>query len=131
METLFQETLKRNPECWIAHYNLGVVIGETPGRTEEAIQHYREAARLKPAMPWRTTIWLLALSQTPDRLPEAIEEYRAALRFDPGSAGRTTLGLALSKIPGGCPRPSQSTRQPCASTRIPQRRTTIWGSPCC
>ena len=57
IETLFQETLKRNPECWAAHYNLGVLIGGTPGRTEEAIQHYRETTRLKPDMPWRITTW--------------------------------------------------------------------------
>jgi tetratricopeptide (TPR) repeat protein len=104
METLFQETIERNPGCWIAHYNLGVLIGGTPGRSEEAIQHYREAARLKPDYAMAHYNLALALSQTPDRLAEAIEEYRASLRANPHSAeAHNNLGLALSKIPGRLP----------------------------
>jgi len=104
IETLFQETLERNPTCWVAHYNLGVLIAGTPGRTEEAIQHYREATRLKPDYAMAHYNLALALSQTPDGLPEAIEEYRAALRIDPASArAHNELGMALSKIPGRLP----------------------------
>jgi len=104
METLFQETLERNPTCWIAHYNLGVLIAGVPGRLPEAIQHYREAARLKPDYAMAHYNLGLALAQTPDGLPEAIEEYRAALRANPNSAmAHNNLGLALSKIPGRLP----------------------------
>jgi tetratricopeptide (TPR) repeat protein len=113
IETLFQETLEHNPTSWIAHYNLGVLIAGTPGRMEEAIQHYREAARLKPdyAMAHYNLALALALSQTPDRLPEAIEEYRAALRINPDSAeAHNNLGLALSKIPGRLPEAIQEYR---------------------
>ena len=104
METLFQQTIERNPTCWIAHYNLGVLIAGTPGRLSEAIQHYREAARLKPDYAMAHYNLALALSRTPDRLPEAIEEYRAALRANPNSdMAHNNLGLALSKIPGRLP----------------------------
>jgi len=103
-ETLFRETLKRNPTCWMAHNNLGVFIGQTPGRTEEAIQHYREVVRLKPDYAMAHYNLGLALSQAPDRLPEAIEEYRSALRIGPDSAeAHNNLGLALSRIPGRLP----------------------------
>ena len=104
METLFQQTLERNPTCWIFHYNLGVLIAGVPGRLPEAIEHYREAARLKPDYAMAHYNLALALSQTPERLPEAIEEYRAALRANPGSSQtHNNLGLALSKIPGRLP----------------------------
>ena len=102
IETLFQQTLERNPACWVAHYNLGVLIAGTPGRTDEAIQHYREAVRLKP--DYAMAHYNLALALSPDRVPEAIQEYRAALRIDPDSAkAHNELGLALSKIPGRLP----------------------------
>jgi tetratricopeptide (TPR) repeat protein len=111
METLFQQTLERNPTCWVAHYNLGVLIAGNPGRMEEAIWHYREAARLKPDYAMAHYNLALALSQTPDRLPEAIEEYRAALRADPNSArAHNNLGLALSRIPGRLPEAIQEYR---------------------
>jgi len=103
-ETLFQETIERNPTCWIAHYNLGVLIAGVPGRLPEAIDHYREAARLKPDYAMAHYNLALALSQTPERLPEAIEEYRAALRANPNAAeAHNNLGLALSKTPGRLP----------------------------
>ena len=104
METLFQETIDRNPTSWIAHYNLGVLIAGTPGRLPEAIDHYREAVRLKPDYAMAHYNLALALSRTPDRLPEAIEEYRAALRADPNSdMAHNNLGLALSNVPGRLP----------------------------
>jgi tetratricopeptide (TPR) repeat protein len=104
METLFQETIERNPTCWVAHYNLGVLIAETPGRLPEAIQHYRQAARLKPDYAMAHYNLAHALAQTPERVPEAIEEYRAASRIDPASVdAHNNLGVALAKIPGRLP----------------------------
>jgi len=104
METLFQETIDRNPTCWIAHYNLGVLIAGTTGRMEEAIQHYREAARLKPDYAMAHYNLARALAETPERVPEAIEEYRTVLRIDPASVdAHNNLGLALAGIPGRLP----------------------------
>jgi tetratricopeptide (TPR) repeat protein len=104
METLFQETIARNPTSWAAHNNLGALIATTPGRLEEAMQHYREATRLKPDYAMAHSNLAHALSLTPDGAPEAIEEYRAALRIDPNFAeAHNNLGLILSKIPGRLP----------------------------
>ena len=44
---LYRKTLARNPEAWIAHTNLGVLL-VADGRTGEAIEHYRAALALKP-----------------------------------------------------------------------------------
>jgi hypothetical protein len=44
LETLWRDTLVRNPAAWIAHNNLGEVLFEQ-GKTTEALRHYHEAAR--------------------------------------------------------------------------------------
>jgi tetratricopeptide (TPR) repeat protein len=104
METLFQETIDRNPTSWVAHYNLGVLIAGTPGRREEAIQHYREAARLKPDYVGAHYNLAHELAKTPERVPEALEEFRTVLRIDPANAdAHNGLGLVLAEIPGRLP----------------------------
>jgi tetratricopeptide (TPR) repeat protein len=104
METLFQETIDRNPTCWVAHYNLGVLIAGTPGRMEEAIQHYREAARLKPTYVGAHYNLAHELAKTPERVPEALEEFRMVLRIDPANAdAHNGLGLVLAEMPGRLP----------------------------
>jgi tetratricopeptide (TPR) repeat protein len=104
METLFQETIARNPTSWVAQYNLGVLIANAPGRREEAIQHYREAVRLKPDYAMAHYNLAHELAKTPERVPEAMAEYRAVLRIDPASAdAHNGLGLALVGIPGRLP----------------------------
>jgi tetratricopeptide (TPR) repeat protein len=47
LETLWRDTLHKNPGAWIAHNNLGNVL-QADGRTDEAIDHYREALRFAP-----------------------------------------------------------------------------------
>jgi tetratricopeptide (TPR) repeat protein len=104
METLFQETIDRNPTSWVAHYNLGVLIAGTPGRMEEAIQHYRDAARLKPNYVGAHYNLAHELAKTPERVPEALEEFRTVLRIDPANAdAHNGLGLVLAEIPGRLP----------------------------
>jgi tetratricopeptide (TPR) repeat protein len=40
---LYTTTLKKNPSCWMAHYNLGIVFSEE-GETDQAIDQYRQRA---------------------------------------------------------------------------------------
>jgi tetratricopeptide (TPR) repeat protein len=104
IETLYRETLARNPGSWLAHYNLGVLVGEMPGRLPEAIAQYRAALQIKPDYAEAHVNLGFALSRTPGRLQDAIAEYRAALRIEPDYAeAHNDLGIALSFTPGGLP----------------------------
>jgi tetratricopeptide (TPR) repeat protein len=47
LETLWRDTLAKNPESWLAHDNLGVLLQQR-GRLEEAIGHFRAAIRIEP-----------------------------------------------------------------------------------
>jgi len=103
-ETLYQETLARNPDSWLAHNNLGNALLAKPGRLAGAIAEYRAAARLEPGSEQARTNLGNALAQA-GRLPEAIPELEAALRIKPGYAeGHNNLGFALAQMPGGLDR---------------------------
>jgi protein O-mannosyl-transferase len=47
IETLWRTTLARNPGCWMAHNNLGIVLFEK-GQLDEAIAHYRRTLEMQP-----------------------------------------------------------------------------------
>lgn len=47
IETLWRTTLARNPGCWMAHNNLGIVLVEK-GQLDEAIAHYRTTLEMQP-----------------------------------------------------------------------------------
>jgi len=103
VETLYRQTLARNPESWLAHNNLGLLLVQKPGEEPDAIAEYREAIRLEPDYPEShfNLGSAFAHSDPPDRLA-AIEEYRVALRLKPDYAeAYNNLGNALTHIPGG------------------------------
>src|SRR5277367_5857755 len=101
IETLYRESLARNPGSWLAHYNLGVLFAEMPGRLPDAIAEYQAALRIKPDYPEAHVNLGNALSQIPGRQAEAIAEYRAALQIRPDYAeAHNDLGIALSFAPG-------------------------------
>jgi protein O-mannosyl-transferase len=47
IETLWRTTLVRNPECWMAHTNLGIVLLQK-GQIDDGIAHYRSALQIQP-----------------------------------------------------------------------------------
>jgi tetratricopeptide (TPR) repeat protein len=47
IEALWRTTLARNPACWMAHNNLGIVLFQK-GETDEAIAHYRTTLQMEP-----------------------------------------------------------------------------------
>jgi tetratricopeptide (TPR) repeat protein len=99
-ETLFRETLARNPSSALAHNNLGVMLMST-GREREAVDEFAAAVRLKPDSAEYHVNLGLALAQMPARVPDAISEYQAALRIDPHlPTAHLNLGLAFTSIPG-------------------------------
>jgi tetratricopeptide (TPR) repeat protein len=103
-ETLYRETIARNPGSAFAHNNLGTVLFLTPGRLAEAIAEFQTALRLQPDSPEVHESLGNAMAATPGRLPDAIAEYRAALRLRPDFAdAHDNLGIALSRMPGRLP----------------------------
>jgi len=47
METLWRATLRRSPDAWLAHTNLGNLLFER-GEEEESIEHHRRALAIHP-----------------------------------------------------------------------------------
>jgi tetratricopeptide (TPR) repeat protein len=102
-ETLFRETLARNPESALVHNNLGVMLMSS-GREPAAVPEFEAAVRLTPGnADYRVNLGL-ALAQMPGRILDAIAEYQTALRIDPHfPAAHLNLGLALTSLPGRLP----------------------------
>jgi tetratricopeptide (TPR) repeat protein len=93
-ETLWRDTLAKNPQAWLAHNNLGMVLVHTD-REPEAIGHFEEAIRINPADE-KAHCNLGAARLKAARVDEAIEQFERALQIDPGYAeAHNDLGTAL------------------------------------
>src|SRR5205809_981844 len=93
-ETLYRATIVRNPECWMAYNNLGLVIFEE-GRVSEAIALYQQALKIKPDYPEAHNN-LGAAFYSEGRIPDAIEHFEYALHVRPTyPAALNNLGNAL------------------------------------
>jgi tetratricopeptide (TPR) repeat protein len=99
-ETLYRATLVRNPGCWLADNNLGIVEAGS-GRTAEARAHFVEALRLNPDYPEAN--FNLGLIELPRGGPAAAEPYFArAVRLSPRYAeARYYLANALRALDRG------------------------------
>ena len=103
-ESLYRHALGVTQDNYLAHYQLGVFLAETPSRTPEAIEEYQAALRIKPSHAAALNNLGVALSKTPGRLPDAIARYEAALRIQPDYVlALNNLGAALSQFPERLP----------------------------
>ena len=103
-ETLYRETLARNPASWMAHNNLGAALAKMDGRIPEAVAEYQAALRIKPDYAEPHNNLATILSRQPGRMPEAIAEVQEALRIKPDyPEALVNLGSFLSTIPGRLP----------------------------
>jgi tetratricopeptide (TPR) repeat protein len=78
-ETLWRDTLARNPENWQGKNHYGAVLF-MKGNVEEALAHFADAVRLKPDNPECHNNVGLALAKT-GRLDEAIEHFYTAVKI--------------------------------------------------
>jgi tetratricopeptide (TPR) repeat protein len=108
LETLWTDTLAKNPESWLAQYNLGQVYREKgtqqrqPELIEAALRSYERALHLRPNLADAHNQRGVALVLL-NRLSEAIPEFERALRnpaqTDPSRAlVHTNLGSALCAV---------------------------------
>ena len=94
-ETFYSGVLAGNPQSWLAHDNLGVVLAGK-GRWQEAAEHYREAMRLKPDYPESYNDYGNILARA-GKWAEAAEQYGQALQVRPSfAAAQKNWGLAMN-----------------------------------
>jgi len=95
IETLWQTTIARNPDCGLAHNNLGGYLYKA-GRIKEALEHYRKAVQINPNYTDALNNLGVALAAE-GRYDEAIESYHQALRINPDyPSALNNLGIALA-----------------------------------
>ncbi len=90
-ETLWRDTVAKNPESWVAHNNLGAVL-TNPGDKQDC---YRAALQLKPDYALAHNNLGAALLEQ-GKVEEAVSQLNEAIKFYPGlAAAYNNLGKAL------------------------------------
>lgn len=91
---LYETTLAQNPDCWMAHNNLGTALVES-GRAAEALPHFEHAIALRADFAEALNNLGDALNQL-GRSLEAIPHLERALRLQPAYAeAHNNLGVAF------------------------------------
>ncbi len=93
-ETLWRTTLVKNPECWMADTNLGLVLFQQ-GRIDDAISHYRSALKMQPDW-WDAEYNLGTALLAKGQVDEAISHCEKAVAIRPTDPdAQVSLGNAL------------------------------------
>jgi len=97
LSVLYTKTLQKNPGCWMAHYNLGIVLSEQ-GEADQAIDHYQQAVALRSDYA-EAHYNLGRLLAEHGRLSDAIVHYERAEAINPADAEvQNNLGVTLFGI---------------------------------
>jgi Flp pilus assembly protein TadD len=83
-ETLWTDTLTKNPNCWLGYNNLGEAVLQK-GQVDEAIEQYQKALSINRNYDIAHNNIGTALLQK-GQVDEAINQYQKALEIDPGNA---------------------------------------------
>ncbi|HUB68539.1 MAG TPA: tetratricopeptide repeat protein [Candidatus Methylacidiphilales bacterium] len=95
-ETLWADTLAKNPGCCIGYNNLGLVFLQK-GETDKAIPEFQEALSINPNFGAARDDLGDAFMEE-GRIDKAIDQYRENIKIDPGYlVAYTNLGVALLK----------------------------------
>lgn len=99
-ESLWRVTIARNPECWMAHNNLGLLLDQR-GAADAAIDHFQTAIRVNPWFADAHNNLGVLLARKPGRLDEALAHFRRAIDLDPElPSAHNNLAAELAKMPG-------------------------------
>jgi protein O-mannosyl-transferase len=79
----FEAALRAKPDYPEAQNNLGMVLGNIPGRMPDAVSHFEAAVRLRPNLVQAHYNLAVALAQIPGRKSEALAQYEAVQRLEP------------------------------------------------
>ncbi len=94
VEALYRTTIANNPDCWLAHNNLGIVLAGR-GQVDEAIDHYKTALRIEPDNAEAHNNLGIVLAGR-GQVDEAIDHYKRALKIRPNYAeAHSNLGVVL------------------------------------
>ncbi|MGD0383754.1 MAG: tetratricopeptide repeat protein [Thermoguttaceae bacterium] len=95
--TLYEATLEKNPNCWMAQNNLGYELVRI-GRYQEAIKNFRRVIQLNPDYAEVRNNFGAALIHM-GRTREAMEQYERALQLKSNyPEAQNNLGSALDQI---------------------------------
>jgi len=93
----FQNMVSKQPDVFLAYYNLGVPYGKL-GRWHEAIDAYKQAIKINPDYAEAHNNLGAAYGKL-GRWPEAADAYKQAIRINPDSAkAYNNLGAAYSNL---------------------------------
>jgi tetratricopeptide (TPR) repeat protein len=93
-EILWTDTVAKNPDCWLGHYNIGNALAQK-GQIDEAITEYRRSLEIYPNYAQARTNLGNALFKK-GHLDEAIAQYQKSLQINPNLAvAHANLGNAL------------------------------------
>jgi tetratricopeptide (TPR) repeat protein len=97
IETLYRTSIDRNPECWMAHINLGTALAQR-GQADDAIYHYRRALAIKPdSSEAHTDLGMLLANR--QEVEEALSHCKQAIEIDDNSVvAHNNYGMLLANL---------------------------------
>jgi tetratricopeptide (TPR) repeat protein len=95
LETLWRDTLKKNPDSWLANNNYGEILHKR-GQIDQAIEHYRTALRVKPDY-WQTHFGMGTAMFQLRQFDNAISHFQKALE-NSNIISNTNKSIAYNKL---------------------------------
>lgn len=93
-ETLYRHVLEQNPDSWMAHANLGLILAASAETQDVGLSHLEAAVRLRPERAELQFNLANTLARVPARQRDAEAAFQRALALRPGIPdAHNNLGL--------------------------------------